>query len=149
MVKDISINILYWEKPLKCSVILSSRIGKKIKGPKYKLFTIKLPLPAWGTLWTAVAMVTWRTAFDHILKKQVFTYRAQQDSNLNAVALGLYNKDRHAFFFHVMQEKLWCLSNHIWRTEKKNPLAKFLCSASEVFTNSLQQPHTNSHNSTV
>lgn len=66
---------------------------------------MKVPLPAWGTLWTAVAMVTWRTMFDYILKKQVFTYRAQQDPNLRAVALGLYNKDIHKFFF-LLQEKV-------------------------------------------
>lgn len=65
---------------------------------------MKVLLPAWGTLWTAVAMVTWRTVFDHILKKQVFTYRVQQDPNLCAVALGLYKEDRHAFFFFSQKQ---------------------------------------------
>lgn len=60
---------------------------------------MKVLLPAWGTILTAVAMVTWRTVLDHILKKQVVTYRAQQDPNLRVIALGLYNKNRHAFFF--------------------------------------------------
>lgn len=124
---------------------------KEKNPPNYKLFTTKVSLPAWGTLWTAVAMVTWRTVFDHILKKQVFTYRAQQDPNLRAIALGLYNKDRHAFSF-FFSKKVMQRGAVVPKSSRLEEREKFLhlnyC-ALPVITISLQWPHTNNSNSMV